>query len=286
MRALRAWTLAHALVPVPWHLSVGVGIGILGFVGVIVPLIREKVGPREKALWTVVLLALLLIEIRSIHLDQVQHDREQALATCQQLHSFQGIATTLSKAIDQNQKEFESTVSHLDAVAGLTQRSVSSIVGGNSFCYTEFLYYTPYDGLHPLTIAHGKYPLYDVNVRIVDLAVPFPKTNAGGNTPEKFKEEYAAYERLSTVNIPIGNLAANSALSSNGTLSFDPSHGNFNLFFSARNGFWSEDYRSVAIDEHRRARAIRVFRGSTVQKPIYEKVDKDFPRNAGGTVKW
>jgi len=54
---LRDWWL--------WHPPIGVWIGILGLLGVIVPLIRDltKIGRREKAAWTFVMFALLLLEI-------------------------------------------------------------------------------------------------------------------------------------------------------------------------------------------------------------------------------
>ena len=39
-------TPCPAIQPVAWHLSVGIGIGILGFLGVVVPLVRENIGRR------------------------------------------------------------------------------------------------------------------------------------------------------------------------------------------------------------------------------------------------
>jgi hypothetical protein len=118
-----------AIQPVAWHLSVGDGIGILGFLGVVAPLIREHMGRREKAIWTAVMAVLLYGELRSIRLDQIQHDREQAFADCQQLRSFKQIENGIEASIKNSQQQFQETISGL---GGLNHRigttSVESVL--------------------------------------------------------------------------------------------------------------------------------------------------------------
>src|ERR1035438_1027375 len=108
-------------------------IGILGFLGVVVPLVRERVGRREKAVWTLVLAALLFLEIRSINLEDIKHDREQAFARCEELRSFKIIANTLSQSITQGQVQYQTTLGHVDdvmkttqKVSGLTEKSLEN----------------------------------------------------------------------------------------------------------------------------------------------------------------
>ena len=126
--------------PVAWHLSVGVGIGILGFLGVVVPLVREHIGRREKAIWTALLAILLLLELRSIHLDQIQHDRELAFAACEQLHSFQKLAGTLDSTAAASKAQYESTIGQVNGVlgktqtiAGIAEQNLENVTGGKSF---------------------------------------------------------------------------------------------------------------------------------------------------------
>ncbi len=113
-----------AVIPVSWHLSVGVGIGILGFLGVVVPLVRDKIGRWEKAVWVAVMALLLCLELRSIRLDQDQHDREQAFAACEQLNQFQKIADTLQSAIAASQAQFQSTMAGINTTLGTANRTL------------------------------------------------------------------------------------------------------------------------------------------------------------------
>lgn len=70
-----------------WYPPVGVFIARPGVLGVVVPLVRDlaRMGKWEKAFWTVVMFALMGLEIRSIYLDRNAHDIEQAKARAEQL---------------------------------------------------------------------------------------------------------------------------------------------------------------------------------------------------------
>jgi len=107
--------------PVAWHLSVGIGIGILGFLGVVVPLIRERISRREKAIWTALMALLLFLELRSIRLDEKQHDREQAFAACEQQRSFQEITDQANRNFDATATGLNSSIKGLGKLLGTTQ---------------------------------------------------------------------------------------------------------------------------------------------------------------------
>jgi hypothetical protein len=82
--------------PLPpwWHLHPGVGwfIVVFGLVGVLVPLIREKISKREKAVWTCVLVVFAVLELRTIHYDSIEHEATEKHDRCVELDSFKTIA--------------------------------------------------------------------------------------------------------------------------------------------------------------------------------------------------
>ncbi len=108
------------------HPPVGVYIAVLALLGVIVPLTREKVGPREKALWTIVMFMLLLLELRSIYLDRAEHEQEQLQARNEQLASFSKVAQGIDKTIENSDREFAATMERTDSL-------LANVTGGGSF---------------------------------------------------------------------------------------------------------------------------------------------------------
>ena len=120
-----------------WHPPVGVWIGVLGLLGVLVPLVRDvtKIGPREKALWTVLLFALLLLEIKSVYQDRTEHDKEQAEARERETQNFVAIANGISGTIQQSQQHFDATMAKSDQLTQLSQESLANITGGDSYAY-------------------------------------------------------------------------------------------------------------------------------------------------------
>lgn len=86
-----------------WHPPVGVWIGLLGLIGVIVPLIWDvtRISKRKKAVWTAVMFVLLGLELKSIFQDRNEHDREQGAARAEELDHFERIAKGIGTSIDQ-----------------------------------------------------------------------------------------------------------------------------------------------------------------------------------------
>ena len=95
-----------------WHPPVGVWIGILGLLGVIVPLIRDPqhIGRREKAVWTVVLFALLWLEVKSVYQDRDEHDIQQAATRSLEEENFKAIAMGVQESISQSDRNFSTTM--------------------------------------------------------------------------------------------------------------------------------------------------------------------------------
>jgi len=92
-----------------WHPPVGTFIAVLAIFGVFVPLYRpwEKIGRREKAIWTIVMFALLWLELRTLYLDRDDHDAEQVYVRCAELQSFQKIADGIKQELDNTSQILE-----------------------------------------------------------------------------------------------------------------------------------------------------------------------------------
>ena len=157
-----------------WHPPIGVFIALLAVVGVLVPWFRGgETGRGEKAFWTFLMFLFVGLEIRTIYLDQTQHDREQALARCQQLESFQRIANGIDTAISNSSAQFEATMSKF-------KETINNETGGDSYVVftpgliSEVPPGTP--GIQNGTlvmslgipILKGKFPLHSVSVLLAD----------------------------------------------------------------------------------------------------------------------
>lgn len=258
-----------------WYPPVGVFIGMLALLGVLVPLFRDitTMGAREKALWTAVMFALVLLEMRSIYWDRAAHDKQEANARSIQLEGFKSIAKGINDTSTLNQQQFAATIKRSDEIMRGVQDSINTVTGGDSFAYVVFGY-PQHEGALIWVQHGGKYPLHGVTARITDL--------------NKYKEMVANHvpftlDMLSDTNIQVGDISAN-AMRPMGKIAFTGTdHQDYNVFFYGQNGFWSEWVRLRWI-ENQWVSAVRVLAadGRTV---LYEKVDPAFPRT-NGEVGW
>lgn len=164
-----------------WHPPIGVWIGILGVLGIIVPLIRDiaKIGKGEKAIWTAVMFVLLLLELKTLYQDRSEHDREQAEARAEQLRQFESIARGINQTLETSQNEFASTMERSNQIMTAVGTSIKTQTGGDSFGYLTF---TPesanlrFNGSPPSSspqfmvsiTSRGKYPLRETHCTLMD----------------------------------------------------------------------------------------------------------------------
>jgi len=164
-----------------WHPPVGVWIGILGFLGVIVPLIRDlsKIGRREKAVRTFVVFALLLLEIKSVYQDRNEHDLEQAATRVKEEKHFETIAEGIKAAIRESDSNFQLTMNRSDRITSGVSDAIRVQTGGDSFAYITFTLepaIVRFNGLGNPSgpwflvsiTSHGKYPLREVHATLID----------------------------------------------------------------------------------------------------------------------
>ncbi len=53
----------------------GVFIGMLALLGVVVPIVRERIGPREKAVWTAAFFVLLILELFAVYAERAASEQ-------------------------------------------------------------------------------------------------------------------------------------------------------------------------------------------------------------------
>jgi hypothetical protein len=167
-----------------WHPPVGVFIAILGLLGVLVPLFRpwDKIGPRERAVWTFLMFLFLILELRTLYLDRDEHDREQALARCEQLQSFGQIASTLGTAITTSQTQFAQTMKGVDKVFNKTQiaaesarEAVKNITGGDTWGWVSTIHFPSMpQGVYGLVFSNeGNYTMRSVRLTVAEISETF-----------------------------------------------------------------------------------------------------------------
>lgn len=255
-----------------WFPPVGVYIAALALLGVLVPLFRDltQIGKREKAIWTAIAFALVLLEIKSIYQDRNKHDKEQADARVEQLKEFSGIADRMDKSLEKSQQQFDATMSRLN-------QNIGTVTGANSFCYMIFAG-DQLDATNaiPTFVQVGEYPLTDLDARIVNLE-EFNKLQ-GNVGIEQFLS-------TGTRKIPLGNLSVGTALINPQWKVPLSDNFNYRIFFSAKNGFWMEDLEVRRISG-KRVEALRIRRQRGNKTPtIFQKIDKGFPL-VGDKVEW
>ena len=159
-----------------------------------------------------------------------------------------------------------------------TRENISAVTGGDGFCWMGVNFQFGYPC--PFFSHSGKHPLYEVKVRIVDLNKMQGKIARG--EPITFSDD---------IEIPLGELAVNTGgCAERVRLPFsDDTAQNFNVFFMARNGRWTEACalgRWMAIGRVPFRLQGNSVDQSVTQDPMFEQVDTDYPRNDKGLVDW
>lgn len=162
-----------------------------------------------------------------------------------------------------------------DEIVELNKYIVEAITGGNSFAYFD-LTFTKEKSPTPVLIHKGEHPLYELAVRIVNL-----------DKFEKKTKHSLSDMKKDDVFISLGTLAAHSTRLYD-TIEIGTEHLRLNLFFSARNGFFTESLRGQRVGNEWKT-AVQVTKSSPTSgetKTLFEKVDPNYPRGKDGKVEW
>ncbi len=158
-----------------------------------------------------------------------------------------------------------------DEIARLSLDAVHSITGGDSYCY--ILLVPLGEGRFGVGVFHeGKHTLYDVHVRMVNLDRLDERRSRLSFESLAYTDTYLNFGTL---------IPEHMATRGNVDLAALPKRG-FNIFFSARNGDFTQLLRFAIVDG-KLTQAIRVLRDGEM---IHEHINSDFPRNGSGQVEW
>jgi cell division protein FtsB len=175
-----------------------------------------------------------------------------------------------------------------DQIAVLSRQAIANVTGGDSFCYLDLSYLNGPSPL-PALITGGDNPVYDLQVRIVDLELSdrIEKEREAAGRPLTFNT-FSAAERVVKLTDTIPPHAYRLLQEvSWPTLTGDAK--SYNIFFFARNGEYIEQLRlrRVAGSWARALRVYKVLPGKRGIKQLMEpRVEAAFPRNAAGKIDW
>jgi hypothetical protein len=259
-----------------WYPPVGVFIGILGLLGIVVPLVRDlaTMGKWEKAGWTLVMFVLMGLELRSIYMDRRDHEEQQAAARAEQLQHFKEVGDGITKAITTSQAEFAATMKRSDDILSGIGESLNIQSGGDSYAYVQMSPLGTGDfGFELYIIQDGNHHLLNVFGSVIDL----DKLDSAFKTGQVANR--SIYE-IGLDRMPIlyrGRAVFVGTYSTPGDTS---DYKRFNISLSANNGLFSELYRLKRVNG-------KWITAMMVQVAYYDqkghgrvactRVDKDFP---------
>jgi len=162
-----------------------------------------------------------------------------------------------------------------DKIEELNKFILSSITGGDSYCFFQVGSLSPDNSTGLLVLNHkGQYPIHDIQVRIADMQKLKPIT------PDTTFESLMQTQTI----LNVGTLYPNVVK----VLKRVNFHGKkdlrWQIFFSASNGHTAQILLMKLVNGHWLT-ATQVTRYPT-DKPLYEQIDRDFPREPNGSIKW
>jgi len=250
----------------PPHPPIGVYIAGLALV-----VAEVTIWPPEsnwsKAVWLAVFFTLTGLEITTLYQERSENQEQQTKAREQEHLAFQSIADGIEHSISNSDKSFAATMSKMERLATLSVEGKNTVTGGDSFCYLVLT-----NSNNPIIIHKGRYPLYGVQVRVVDL-VKMRLLEQQHHPIDPLQDDFIFNAGDLTVGLALNSFSLRVTFT-------DPDKQDFNVFFTAKNGLWDEKLRIRRINTNRQT-AIKVFRGDKNGKAItlFESVPKDFPKS-------
>jgi len=221
----------------------------------------------EKCVWVLIAISLVVVELRAIESDRQKFSNEQTQIRKNENDKFAAI-------LSQNQKDFSATIGKIETLLQASEEAINSTIGGDSYCRVEFEHMSPdQNKLTPWALNMGQFPLYGVSVRVVDVG----SLSSTNQQEAFFGSIFSIGELPSSMATPIPTWSINLA-----------SHEDrlFNLFFSARNGLWTQQTKFHYF-EGKWIWATRVLRThGGHEKQLYTEIDPYFPRDLNGHIDW
>lgn len=187
----------------------------------------------------------------------------------------QWFRVTKQQRVESGLKEIESSIkAQVDRLEEKSADLVNYITGGDSACYMCGPD-VDHDIWSPLLVIHlGKHPLYDVKIRVVDIDVPFKIVDGTISMDSNSSREFSA---------SLGDLIPNHGKTLQQHIPLGTGNSRrFNVFFSARNGSFTQILRLKRINGVWR-HALTVTRNNDL---IHKDISDDYPRNVDGSIDW
>jgi hypothetical protein len=157
-----------------------------------------------------------------------------------------------------------------EEIARLNRETANAVTGGDSVCYLLPLANLP--GMVTV-VQKGRFPLYDVSVRIVDLDDP--------------ASNVASLSAQTRNSFTLGNIPPESAQVLQSVITLVGDRKRFNIFFSARNGFFTQELRMRLVNGEWKS-AIRVVCNLPDGKAtsLFTQIMDDYPKEKDGSIDW
>ncbi len=177
--------------------------------------------------------------------------------------------------IDSGLEKIETAVAQaLSNIQETTSDVIGNVTGGESACYLAASKPEENTLRMMCVVHHGKHPLYEVHMRIFDCDMAAERMR--NNEPIRMGD-------LSENNVQVGPLAVGMAKIIPTEINLgDAKSRRFNIFFSARNGTFTQLLRWRKVEDGWMC-ASQLWRDEQV---LYERIDPGFPLNAEGQVEW
>jgi hypothetical protein len=160
-------------------------------------------------------------------------------------------------------------------------KKMADYLTGDSFCVATFGKYNDKSDIVNISVTNeGVNPLYELTMSIHELDENF---KGKGQLHRNLEEALQFLKTEPPVNL--GILAPKQGKVVNVEYPFFKKQSrNYNISYTSRGGDFTQFYRAAFVNGQWRT-AIRVYKQDP-DKPLYEKIDDEYPRNEKGEVKW
>jgi hypothetical protein len=261
---------------------------ILGCITVLMAVLGGVVSvhaPQAKGTrWSYAIVFIVLGVLAVVFTIKVSREAGEAAGTVKTALNGLKIATDRNAVLEGvNNEQSKQIIALSNKAVGLAQNSILTTTGGDSYCYLVLA--SNFPPSIPLCIHEGKYPLYDVKARVVDIS-RMERAMARG---EKFVPNFTNDQGVVFGDVPLGSVAVPGSTS----IRFSENEfQSFNIFFSARNGLWSEALRLKKVNGNW-VTAIQVSRESDDRRKgkfhktvLYTVTPKEYPLPPKGISVW
>ncbi len=180
----------------------------------------------------------------------------------------------LIKELDVNRRQLSKLQAEnaqlLKKMLGYDFDLLEMITGGNSFCYVECNPHTDNSGTwFPVVIHHGDIPLYDVDIRIINLR----RVNQVDRTLPVYERQQFTDILLNVGNLPVDRSFASTEL----RIPLDEEFG-YNIYITARNGYFMQKLRFCHQNgQWLTGTEMKKYRNASFEDSVYTQFDDGFP---------